>query len=363
MRFSRKGNIIMEAAMRHTTRSAPPDAAGRNHCLDFFKGIAAICVIFVHIPFPGVFGKFISSLGSSGVMLFFLISGFHAYGDRETMCPKLMKRFRRNLILLVTAILVYFLVAAVLHHFGYRDLHSWIRGFAKPKFYLNMLLFSDLELVHGGPLWFMFALLYAYLIFWGMYKLRLQRFAKFAMPFFILLRIVLESYKYAVDGDWRICSNVFVAALPLMLLGYCIAENQEKLKRIPAAASAACAVLSLIGLYLLIRFDPFRYNITQICKLTAVASVFLFTMKQPHLRIFPPLCMLGRDVSLHVYLWHMPVILICYALFNRRGYPQRFYDWYLPLIVAVTAVLLAILIVAVRRACGKLRHKLKPASV
>lgn len=332
----------------------PSDAANsRNRCLDFFKGMAAIFVIFVHIRFPGKFGSCISSFGSSGVMLFFLISGFHAYGTREKMLPKLMQRFRRNLLLTVTAVLVYFLIAVVLHHFGYRDLHVWIRTFLKPQFYLRMLVFSDLEVIHGDPLWFMFALLYAYLIFWVMYRLNLQRFAKFAMPLFILLRIVLESYKYAVDGDWRICSNVFVAALPLMLLGYCIAEYQEKLRRIPAWVSAAVCEVSVLCLVLLIVYDPFRYNVTQICKLLAVASVFLFAMQKPDLRMFPPVCRLGRDYSLHVYLWHMPVIVVMLAVCSMRHASQQFYDWYLPPIVAGIAIVLAILIVAIRNGVKK----------
>ena len=170
--------------------TAPPavtGSSGRNRCLDFFKGIAALCVVFVHISFPGKFGKCVSSVGSCGVMLFFLISGFYAYGSREEMCPKLMQRFRRNLLITAIALLVYFAAAALDRYLTVHSLNGFFRQLASPKLYLRMLFLNDLDLISGGPLWFMLALLYAYLIFWGMYRLRLQRFAKYAMPLFLLL--------------------------------------------------------------------------------------------------------------------------------------------------------------------------------
>ena len=337
-----------------TASASDRNPSHRNQCLDFLKGIAALGVIFVHIPFPGKFGKCINAVGSCGVMLFFLISGFHAYGSREEMRPKLLRRFRRNLCITLIAFPVYFAVSAYEYDREYHVLRSWLRQFASPKLYLRMFLFNDLDVIHAAPLWFMLALLYAYLIFILMYQLRLQKYAKFAMPLFLLLRIGLETYKYAIDGDWRICSNVFVAAMPLMLLGYCIAEQKEKLLRIPAWGTAVCTVVSVICLFLLIVFDPFRYNITQIFKLTAVASAFLFAEKKSALRLFPPLCRLGGACSLHVYLWHMPVIVLLYLFCEKRHFSGRFYDWYLPLIVAAVSVLLAVVIVTILRAGRKI---------
>ena len=105
---------------------------GRNKCLDFFKGIAALCVVFVHIPFPGKFGKCVSSAGSCGVMLFFLISGFYAYGPRDEMRPKLMKRFRRNLLITVIALLVYFVMTAFDRYRSEHTLRAFFRQMASP---------------------------------------------------------------------------------------------------------------------------------------------------------------------------------------------------------------------------------------
>ena len=338
---------------QNTARPVP--ASARNRCLDFFKGIAALSVIFGHIPFPGRFGKCVSAVGSCGILLFFIISGYHAYGSREEICPKLLKRFRRNLCITCIAVLVYFIAAAVEQYLTCHTLNSWLKTFTKPQFYLRMLFFSDLEPIHGDPLWFMFALLYAYLIFWLMYRLRLERFAKYAVLPMLLLRIVMEAYKYATGGDWRICSNVLVAALPLMLLGRFFAEQRERMLRIPATAAAVCGLLSLACTFLTVLYDPFRVNISQIFKLSAAASAFLFAMKKPSLRIFPPLSSLGGAYSLHVYLWHMPVIVTAYLICERFRLSDRFYAWYLPPIVAAAAILLSVLIVSVQRLLKKHR--------
>jgi len=333
-----------------TENDRKTERPGRNRCLDLFKGIAALGVVFVHIPFPGAFGKCMTTIGSCGVMLFFLISGYHAFGKREEMQKKLMKRFRRNLLITIIALLVYFAVEASTHLHG---IERWLRDFRQPRLYLRMFLFNELDIINASVLWFMLALLYAYLIFWLMYRLDLQRYAKFAMPLFILLRIGLETYKYATDGDWRICSNVFVAALPLMLLGYWIAEQRERLMKLPAWVAAVCGILSLVILFLLVITDPFRYNITQIFKLAVVFSAFVFALKKPSLRIFPPLCSLGGEYSLHVYLWHMPVIVLLWPVFEKHGFSEEFFDWCLPLIVAAVSLLLAVVIVNMIRTVKK----------
>lgn len=205
----------------------------RNHCLDFFKGLAALCVIFVHIEFPGSFGKIAKGAGGCAVLLFFIISGYSAYGSRAEMCPKLLRRFRRNLLLTLTAAGVYFAVTAYERITFCHDFKYWLRNLSQPKLYLRLFLLGDLDFIHGAPLWFMVALLYAYLVFWVIARFDLKKAACIAMPFFVLLRICMVTYKNTHHTDWHTCSNLLVSALPMMLTGYWIAHHREKLKKTP----------------------------------------------------------------------------------------------------------------------------------
>ena len=84
------------------------DSTERNQGISLMKGVAALGVVLVHFQFPGVLGKVLCSIGVSGVVFFFLISGYYAYNQNdEAACRKLMKRFKRNLRITLTAVAVY----------------------------------------------------------------------------------------------------------------------------------------------------------------------------------------------------------------------------------------------------------------
>ena len=45
-----------------------------NHCFDFLKGIARVCVVFMHCEFPGVLGTVIQTISRFSVPFFFMLS-------------------------------------------------------------------------------------------------------------------------------------------------------------------------------------------------------------------------------------------------------------------------------------------------
>ena len=49
----------------------------RNKEIDIIKGIACICVVYIHCPFPGHLGNLISVINRFSVPFFFFISGFY----------------------------------------------------------------------------------------------------------------------------------------------------------------------------------------------------------------------------------------------------------------------------------------------
>ena len=67
----------------------------RNYFLDFWKFIAALGVIMVHVPYGGKLGATLACVGNWGVSFFFLISGYMCFGDREKVCGKIARRFNQ----------------------------------------------------------------------------------------------------------------------------------------------------------------------------------------------------------------------------------------------------------------------------
>lgn len=54
-----------------------------NYCLDFIKGIACICVVFLHCEFPGVLGIAVQTVTRWTMPFFFMISGYYSFYDRS----------------------------------------------------------------------------------------------------------------------------------------------------------------------------------------------------------------------------------------------------------------------------------------
>lgn len=80
----------------------------RNKCLNFFKGLACIMVIFIHFPFSGFFGSLIHNFAGFAVPLFFLISGYYSYNEnREIVMKKLNRKTLHILHLCIVSTLLY----------------------------------------------------------------------------------------------------------------------------------------------------------------------------------------------------------------------------------------------------------------
>lgn len=57
----------------------------KNDCLNVWKGIAAFAVVLIHCTLPGVPGEIIKGIARFAVPLFFLISGYFAYGREDAV--------------------------------------------------------------------------------------------------------------------------------------------------------------------------------------------------------------------------------------------------------------------------------------
>ena len=69
----------------------------KNKCLNVMKGIGCIGVVFIHVQFPGEFGKVAFLLARYAVPLFFMISGYYAYGACQDKLKCRMKKIIRIL--------------------------------------------------------------------------------------------------------------------------------------------------------------------------------------------------------------------------------------------------------------------------
>lgn len=325
-----------------------------NHMIDFIKGIAALGVILVHFQFPGVFGRIMCSIGVSGVVFFYLVSGYFAFDpDDEKACRNLLKRFKRNLFITAAAVLIY-LLFTVIEQAVLGTIGEWAKKLRDPLLYVRMVFLGDFEFMHGDPLWFMPALLYAYLILYVFHRCRISKYAYVLLPVLLLLRIGMESYTNSFGADWHLSGNVLVGAMPIMLLGHYFAYKKETFSQIPLFLTVPFLLISMALLFVSVNVPFFGLDVSQIFKIWLASEAFLLALRLPEKRGIPALEVLGKKYSLYIYLFHYLIGVLFIDILIGVGAPDWVRNWVLPVVVTVASILVAAAICKVK---GRLHAK------
>lgn len=132
----------------------------RDTYVDVAKGIGIMLIVTIHTEVFGVMGYPLAFLA---VPVFFFMSGFYDRSERP-FCQWLTKSLRT---LILPAIIWVLVVTAYIKLLGYAKDRSWGDN---PFDLYNMVGYN-------GPAWFLFALLYAKLLTWGLIKSKLPKYA------------------------------------------------------------------------------------------------------------------------------------------------------------------------------------------
>jgi peptidoglycan/LPS O-acetylase OafA/YrhL len=316
----------------------------RNFTLDLYKAIAAIGVVLVHFQFPGVMGRILCSVGVCGVAFFFIISGYFAYDpDDAAACSKLMKRFRRNLLITLAAVAVY-LVFTVAEQLILGTFTEWLGHFRDPWLIPRMVILGDFEFIHGDPLWFMPALLYSYLILFVLHRLKISKYSYIVLPLLLLLRIGMETYTNSFGADWHMSGNFLVGGIPLMLLGHYMAYRKESFTKIPLHLTVPFCVMSAVLMFVTVNVRVFALDVSQIFKVWCAAEVFILCITVPGRKAVPVLGTVGDRYSLYIYLSHYLIGVLLKDILTASSAPVWIRDWILPAAVIILSVLVSALL-------------------
>ena len=315
----------------------------RNYFLDFWKFIAAIGVIIVHVPFNNIAGTLGTAVGTWGLGLFALISGYACYGVKDVMCGKVIRRLKRNGIITAISVAAYL----VFSYFIYRGdgmKAAWVYQFKKPMTYVNMIFVGDLEFFYGSALWYIIGLLWCYVIFYILLKINRKKVFYILLPVFLILRIVVDTYVNSYGANWHYSGNALVGVLPMMLLGYVIADKKDTLMKIPTWVLILSAVVSAAAMFLSVCYDVAGLNISQVFKIICATFVFLIGIKKPDWYVIKPLAFLGREDSLYIYLCHFMIYVGLATYMYSKMVPERIIEKQLTFAVIIGSVIVARLI-------------------
>lgn len=202
----------------------------RNQEINFLKFIAVICIILIHDKLPGNAGAVIRGIAAMAVPVFFMISGYYSYNVSTEV---LGKRAKRIFFLMLIANAIYFVWDICVELLSGNSLQIWFGENCSVKRVLVWFLTNESSL--RGHLWFLGALLYAYLFLFFIMKVYEQRkmselLLKKDMWLAVLAGILLcgniiggeiltqlgKNIQIPYIRNWLFCG------IPFLLTGYCL---------------------------------------------------------------------------------------------------------------------------------------------
>ncbi len=317
----------------------------RNFLLDVIKAFCCVFVIFSHVKFPGRIGAVAFRLGGIGVSYFFLSSGFYINVPGKDPIEVIKKRLKRIIHITLIAFLLFFVLtsAEILVHGPETVLgrFSWQTPWRLPAL-------CDVTFLNADHLWFLVAIIEAYLFIWLIEKLKLR---KVAFRLLIPLLIIKIAADLCVDNttaiEWNYGCIFLISSLPLMLAGYCISVNSERFARIPAwtlwlvlAAAFANTVWA--------SFSRASFTTAEISRTLFALPLFLLALRGPQLGrknlLGQTLFLIGNRLSLYVYILHIFVFVLMLWVVKDVASLSRPLQYLFPIAVAAVTLVLSMIV-------------------
>lgn len=328
--------------------------SSRNQSMDYFKFVASLAVVLIHIPFPGSVGALFTAIGSIAVPIFFAITGYFNYSASRA---SVARRLRSIVKLYLFAFAATAALGAASTGLTGGNVFQYLKDFClfgREELFQILLLHYDPRNVQ---LWYLIALIFCYLVlllylgFQGdgpvnyhpLYALGCMQFLLFvafgmlAQPArweppevlyrsgyfyggaFFTFGIFLREYQERILGNFRLTPRKLTALLAAGLVLCCL-----------QASSIGGGRLSLGGAL-------------------EVAALMLLMIRCPQVPKALRGCAscLGR-LSVYIYIFHMALIrfytsVLKAPLTARLGLTADLESWLAPLIVILLSLLCAIL--------------------
>ena len=333
----------------------------RNDLLDALKVVFAIGVVLAHYQFPGPFGDIIGSLGTMGVIVFFLIQGYSAYCASPEEAGKILRRLRRNSLLTSIGFLV-FVVFALSEAAMTDQLVDFADKLTDCQTYLKMVLLMDFDVFRCSHFWFLIALLlnYPFLYLIERYP-KCRKWFYFAIPLLVAVKMAVEMYESAAIPpdwfDWH-ASGIFLwGGLPFALLGNLMAKYATKIEKLNTYWLLAAFLVFLGAFWTTCCLSAGSVDISIIFRIPSAVSLFLLALRYRGRFRFRPFAWFGRYGSVYIYVYHH---LFGYSLIDVGrywiAYPKWVSDWIIPLVVLCLSLILALTIARIMNFVHKQRQ-------
>lgn len=323
----------------------------RNQVLEVWKLIASFFVVFLHVPFPGMFGSIISCLARFAVPLFFAISGWFSY---QTGCPKLAKRFLHILKLELLGILITVGWSFLVHTYMGSDMRQWLLYYIPDGERIKKWLLWNVD-PFGGHLWYLSAAALCYGVLW-LYT-RLQRGGRVRYGLLYGVSACLLAAHFAMDEfsaltgiavHYTIPRSGIFTGIPMFAMGIFLRQHRDPLTAVLTAGKSAVVLTCSIAVSLL-EWKIFGGRELYLGSVLTVAAVLLLAVQMPNITDRFPGMETGiakcGAVSTGIYLLHLAVYDFYQTFLSWRftGRWEKIVLWILPVAVLLVSLAAAVL--------------------
>ena len=307
-----------------------------NPCLDFVKGLACICVVFMHCEFPGEAGIIVQAISRFSVPFFFMVSGYFCFYPGKYDSTIIRRKTTHIARIVLWAFLFYVLFAFVLKNaYVVTRYEIWAYGaFNKP-------------FIIVGEIWFLFALLYDYFAFGIIWK------ADKIKWFYLISAALIVVYICMAQGA-HLCGikvpnmyyrNWLIEGLPFFFAGHWIHANQDKIRVSDKMLIPVILVSTLLCLVeRKIMGRDFGVNIMTFPQ---VFALFIYAVKYPdrHRGVIQEI---GKRYSMWVYILHPFVFRSMDKFYHHWAVDTVvLVQWFRPIVTVVITLILSSICYAV----------------
>ena len=309
----------------------------KNRCLNFFKGLACIGVVFGHAKFPGMFGDTVVNCILWSVPVFYMISGYYSYSADGKSLRKIPRKLKNIFNITVVSLGIYFLLS-VMYELVTGNLLEWFKNNFTISNIFSMLIINDFEFVHAPHLWFLPSLLYCYCILYIAINSKKIKYIYYLIPIIYIIRVLIV---YVPGYDWHYKQNVFLGAISNFFLGYYIASNKKILDKVNSntliSIIIACLITIIIG-----SIYELDSSFFELMTIPLSISIFFFAQKNPKRYILGILEKIGVKYSLVIYIVHMIVLEVVVIVFAKL-FPIKhsIYGYMIPIVILFVTLILA----------------------
>lgn len=319
----------------------------QNECLNFFKGLACIFVVSLHVRFPvdAIDGP-VQCIARFAVPLFFMISGYYCFYDTETMyLQKIPGKIKHITKICIASFAFWIMMQYVVCILGAGE-HSvavLTNSIFNLKSFIRLILFNDDPII--SILWFLLALLYCYLICYFAVKTKhLKLLPKLIIPalilHFILGNVGTGLLNWSIDVEYY--RNAWLMGFPLFVMGQSIKKNQNVILKKVSSNCAITLVLAGIVVSLIEWSVVGGRQQMYLGSIAMAAGCIIYSIWNSDRKIIAPISYIGAKLSMYVYVLHISVGIIIDKIAKIINVNELLcYQYIKPSIVILSTILIS----------------------